>query len=251
MAMGALAVSHAQERVEVRDLPDGVRQTIDRSRNNDPVKEVTRLTVDGRIVYDVEIEKKHAPNPRLRVAEDGSLVRNSVSALPSLGDGLPVVTDEYGGLVPPPEPRLTLADLPAAVQETARTEARGRDIADIDHETWNGQPVYEIEFKEPGLNSRVYIGDDGKIVRNERRPGQALRSLFLGTQLEDTPVAVQETIKRVAGAGEVVDVDRKGTGAQTTYRIELREGQTKRELRIGADGKLIFDSRSASTPRRG
>jgi uncharacterized membrane protein YkoI len=250
-ALGAAGIGHAQERVDVRDLPAGVQRAIEQRRDDGPVKQVTRQALGGRMVYDVEFEKNNAPNPRLRLGEDGSVLRDSTPVLMPTVDGVPVVTDEFGSVVAPIEPRLTLNDLPAAVQQTARAEANGRDIADIDRETWNGQPVYELEFKERGLNSRIYVADDGKVVRDERRPAQALRSLFLGTQLEDTPVAVQEAIKRAAGTREILDIDRKGSGAKTIYRVEIRDGQTRQELRIGTDGTMLYDSRSTSTQKRG
>jgi hypothetical protein len=81
--------------------------------------------------------------------------------------------------------------VPHAVQQTARSEAKGREIADIDHEMWNGRPVYEIEYKERGLNSRIYVADDGIVVRDER-PARSLKSLYMGTQIENTPAAVQD-----------------------------------------------------------
>ena len=132
------------------------------------------------------------------------------------------------------------------MQATAKTEAKGREIVDIDRESWRGQSVYEIEFKERGLNSRVYIGDDGKVVRDERRGGQALRSFFLGTQLEDTPAAVQDTVRRIAGDREIADIDRKTVNGQTVYRVEIRSPQGVQEVRVGADGKVIYDSRTGS-----
>lgn len=247
--MGAAWIANAQERVNVSDLPAPVQQTLERWRHEGPVKQVTRHTVDGRQIYDVEIEKNNALNPRFRIAEDGTLLRDAGAALAGPDGVAPIITDEYGALAAPLMPRLKLTDLPAAVQATAKTEAKGREIVDIDRENWRGQPVYEIEFKERGLNSRVYIGDDGQVVRDERRGGQALRSLFLGTQLEDTPPAVQETVRRIAGSREIADIDKKTVNGQTVYRVEIRGPQGVQELRVGADGKVIYDSRATSSQR--
>ena len=250
MTMGLALTAHGQERVDVRDLPAEVQQTIESRRDDGMVKQVTRRSLDGRTVYDVEIEKNNALNPRLRIAEDGTVLRGAAAGAGSTIDGAPLVTDEFGGVIVPMEPRLKLPDLPDAVRQTARAEAKGREIVDIDRETWKGQAVYEIEFKERGLNSRVYISDDGKVVRDVQRQVHTLRSLFLGTQLLDTPAAVQETVQRIANDRDVVDIDRKGVGDQTVYRIEIREGSNRHELRIAADGKVIYDSRAA-TQRRG
>ena len=111
--------------------------------------------------------------------------------------------------------------------------------------------MYEIEFKERGLNSRIYIGEDGKLVRGERRPGQALKSLFMGPQLDDTPAAVQGPIRRIAGDREIADIDRKVIGAQTVYRVEIKSRDGVQELRVAEDGKILHDSRVQPKQRRG
>jgi hypothetical protein len=86
-------------------------------------------------------------------------------------------------------------------------------------------------------------------VRDEPS-GRSLKSLFLGTQLEDTPAAVQETIRRVAGGRDVADIDQEGAKTAPIYRVEIRDTQGTRELRIAPDGKVLFDSRTTQ-PNRG
>lgn len=244
-AIAALPTQAADERVSLDQLPAPVRQTLDASRQQDPVKEIKRRTVNGQTVYVIEIDRNNAPNPRLRIAEDGTIQQAPLTPYLSTSD-MPVLAPEYPL---PALPRLQLSDLPSAVQQTAKSEANGREIADIDRETWNGRPVYEIEFKERGLNSRVYVADDGTVVRGER-PGRSLKSLFLGTQLEDTPVAVQDAIRRLAGGREIADIDKEGTKTERIYRVEIRGPQGMQELRIAQDGKVLHDSRAAK-PNRG
>ena len=248
--LATFTANAADERVDPRDLPPAVKQSLERWRSDGPVKEVSKRMVDGRTVYHIEIEKNNAPNPRLRIAEDGTVLRDPTPTVTTLGD-VPVVTNEYGSVVAPTFPKASLSDLPDSVQQTARTEAQGRDIVDIDREMWQGRLVYEVEFKERGLNSRVYIGEDGKVVRDERRPGQTLRSLFMGTQLDETPAAVQATVRRVAGDREIADIDHKTLGGQAMYRVEIRNADGIQELRIAEDGKILYDSRSPTQKRRG
>ena len=250
MALAASSAQAADERVDVRALPPAVQQTLEGLRKDGPVKQVTRQMVDGRNVYFVVIEKNNAPNPHLRIAEDGTLLRDPIPVVTPAGEAAPILTDEYGNPLGA-FPKLSVTELPLAVQQTVRTEAAGREIADIDREKWRGQQVYEIEFKQRGLNSRIYVAEDGSLIRNERRPGEALRSLFMGTQLQDTPPPVQATIQRLAGGREIADIDRKVTGGQTVYRVELKSGEGNQELRISADGKLLYDSRATGEKRRG
>jgi uncharacterized membrane protein YkoI len=248
--LATFTANAADERVDPSALPSAVKQSLERWRSDGPVKEATREMVNGRAVYNIEIEKDNAPNPRLRIAEDGTILRDPTPTVTPFGE-VPVVTNEYGSVVAPTFPKASLSDLPAVVQQAARTEARGRDIVDIDREMWQGRLVYEIEFKERGLNSRVYIGEDGKVVRNERRPGQTLRSLFMGTQLDETPPAVQATVRRVAGDREIADIDRKTAGGQTMYRVEIKNADGIQELRIAEDGKVLYDSHAPSQKQRG
>jgi uncharacterized membrane protein YkoI len=248
--LAAFTANAADERVDPRDLPSAVKQSLERWRSHGPVKEATKEMVDGRAVYNIEIEKNNAPNPRLRIAEDGTVLRDPTPTVTPFGE-VPVVANEYGSVVAPTFPKASLSDLPDVVQQTARTEGRGRDIVDIDREMWQGRLVYEIEFKERGLNSRVYIGENGQVVRDERRPGQALRSLFMGTQLEETPPAVQATVRRVAGDREIADIDRKSGAGQSMYRVEIKHADGIQELRIAEDGKILYDSRSPGQKQRG
>jgi uncharacterized membrane protein YkoI len=245
-AMAALPMRADDERMRLDQLPAPVRQTLDASRQQDPVKKINRRIIDGRTVYIVEIDRNNAPNPHLRIAEDGSLLREPVTPYVSTSD-IPIVVPETtdGG---PALARLQLSDLPSAVQQAAKSEAKGREIADIDREMWKGRSVYEIEFKERGLNSRVYVADDGTVVRDER-PARSLKSLFMGTQLEDTPAAVQDTIRRVSGDGDIVDIDKEGTNTMPVYRVEVREAQGTRELRIAQDGKVLHDSQATQSKR--
>src|SRR5690606_28280912 len=58
-------------------LPDAVRRTLETQAKNETVKQITRDSVDGRTVYEIELERDNAINPRIRIDEDGLLVRPS------------------------------------------------------------------------------------------------------------------------------------------------------------------------------
>lgn len=107
---------------------------------------------------------------------------------------------------------------------------------------------YELEFKEAGRNSRIHVAEDGTLVRDER-PRRSLKSLFLGLQVEDTPAAVQQTIRRLAGDREIIDIDRKGTKAEPVYRVEIKGPQGTQEVHVDHDGKIVYDSRTAPRAR--
>jgi uncharacterized membrane protein YkoI len=250
VAIAALAsvTRGADERVDVTQLPAAVQNTLNAASERGPVKKAERRVVGGRVVYDIEIERNNAPNPRLRISEDGELLREAIGPLITSLDGVPISTSEFGAPALPTEPKLTLAELPSAVQETARREAKGREVVDIDRETWKGQAVYEIEFKQSGLNARVHVADDGTVVREERER-RSLKSLFMGMQLDDAPPAVQQTVRRIAGDREIVDIDRKGPRTAPFYRVEIKDERNVQELRIAEDGRIIYDSQATAKPQ--
>jgi uncharacterized membrane protein YkoI len=59
-------------------------------------------------------------------------------------------------------------DVPAAVQQTIKREAAGAQVADIDKETRSGRTVYEVSFREPGLNPKLHIAQDGTLLTKQQ-----------------------------------------------------------------------------------
>ncbi len=227
----AVTAAAADERLTEEQLPIAVRQTLQGTHLGGTLKQITRQVMDGRLVFEVEIEREKMPNRHLRIAEDGSFVREPVVPFADTGK-LPVTLPELEF-----EPPLRLEDLPRIVQETAKTQARGRQIADIDRETWNGRSVYEVEFKSRGPNARIYIGEDGRLVREPTSRGQ--NPGYLGLQLQQTPPAVQAAVRKAIGDREIVDIDRKLSEAGPIYRVELKAPNGAEEVRVREDGTVL------------
>ncbi|MFO1446981.1 MAG: PepSY-like domain-containing protein [Opitutaceae bacterium] len=256
LLVAALAVPGAiqakEKNVQVTELPAAVQRTLNEASRGEPVRKVQRRVVDGLTVFDVELERNNAVNPRLRIAEDGRLLSGTqerATASVSRDSGTPAA----GSKETPTSSESILASdqLPPAVRATAKEQAAGREIADIDRETWQGRTVYEVEFKSPGLNPQVHIAEDGSIVKMEQTPGAQVgagfKSLFAGTQLEDTPSAVQETIRREAGASAIKDIDLKRRDGQRVYEVEIGEGMSRFEIHIAENGRILEDTRRSGT----
>jgi uncharacterized membrane protein YkoI len=239
-------VAQADEQIQPHDLPEAVRRTVDEWRGDERLKRVTRETVGGREVYFVEIEKNNAPNPRLKIAGDGKIIRDPLPSLTPSGSLAPINPELYANA--DSSRSLTLEELPQDVGKTAKLQAAGREIVDIDRETWNGKAVYEVEFKERGRNAYVYIDEDGAVVRDEGKTEAEARARldFMGTQIGDTPAAVQKTIRRLVDEKEIVDIDRRSERGRTVYRFEMRGFEGRRELKIAEDGRVVSDAREAA-----
>ena len=220
-ACAVLAVGGFQARADkipLVQVPEAVQKAIKEQSKGETVQDVERETKDGKVVYQAEF-KREGINRRLQFNEDGS-----------------IITGDRGFADVTTSPALNR--LPAPVQKTLEEQRAGRVVADIDQETWNGQAVYEVEFKERGPNSRIHIAQDGTLVM-EKRTG---RGLFMGTQLSDTPQAVQETAKRVAGNADIADVDKETWQGQTAYEVEIRQAGMNREILVAEDGSILRDS---------
>lgn len=217
----------AAEKVTEAQLPAAVQRTLNQQKGTDTVKEIEKATRNGQTVYEVELNRRGL-NPKVVIAEDGSLVRDvdeTVSAR--------IAT-------------MRIEDVPAAVRKTIEQQAAGRKIADIDRETWEGKTVFEVEFAQTGRNAQVHIAEDGTIVKPETKApaaGTLLKGIFMGTQLSDTPAAVQETIKREAKGMEIADIDKERRAGRVLYEVEFKNPGRNIELHIAEDGTIVQDSR--------
>lgn len=248
IAVTGLATStlNAQE-VQMNQLPEPVVRTLGDVKGADTIGKIQKELKDGKTVYEVQLDRRGV-NPKVWIAEDGTVIRDTrkeTVATPPLGEGAP----EY---IPPLErtPSLRLSELPEAVQRVIQEQAAGRDIADIDRETWQGKVVYEVEFAQTGRNAQIHVAEDGTIVRHERGTtpraegaGTRLFGVYLGTQFEDTPPAVQETIRREAGNRKIADIDKERRTGQTIYEVEFQEPGRNIELHIAENGTIVQDSR--------
>lgn len=135
-------------------------------------------------------------------------------------------------------------ELPAAVQATVQRQASGREIVDIDRETHKGRTVYEVEFRQSGKNEEIVIAEDGSVVAAETKKTKRFAEWFKGTELSDTPAAVQDTIRREAAGLEIVDIDREGTKQNPVYEVEIRGADDRKfEILVAANGDVLRDSR--------
>jgi len=207
------------DKVPVTQLPQRVQKAIKDYAKGETLEHVERDKKNGQTVYEAEF-KREGLNRRVTFAADGTSVPERH------------LSDLFSK-----EPSMALNDLPAAVQKTVKEQQAGREVADIDKEMWNGKVVYEVEFKEKGPNSRIYIASDGSMVVDKDK-----KHTYLVTQLSEAPAAVQATVKRTVSNAEIQDVDRETKDGQVVYDVEIKQEGLNRHLTIAQDGTLMADS---------
>ncbi len=243
--LGAASLALAVESVDISQLPAAIKRAVDKSSNGDAVKKVTIDNVNGRTVYVVEYERKNAPNPKVRIGEDGQVLRDTASTAVGAPDLPASLYSEYGGPVLPMTPKLELSNVPAPVQQTIKREAAGREIAAIHQDTIDGRNGYVAEFSEKGRNPRLYVAEDGSVLRPTEKPP----ALLVGTTFSDAPAPVQQSIRREVRTGEIVKIEKEGRrGEAHTYKVELRDARGSYHIRVSEDGRILENTRMNEQP---
>ncbi len=62
------------------------------------------------------------------------------------------------------ESKVTLADLPAAVQAAIKVKIGDNPIDEIEKKTKQGQVAYKVEFRKDGMKIEFMVDSDGKLV---------------------------------------------------------------------------------------
>jgi len=233
---------------QLEDTPAAVQEVIKREAQGNQIADIDKELRTGRPVYEVGI-KQPTGNYELHIAEDGTILRDSRRADTSVAtqEAQPGTYTRRTVPLLARTPTLQVSDVPQPVQETIRQHAAGREVADIDKETWNNRTVYEVEFAQAGRNAQLHIAEDGSIVHEQARQGTGvgtrLFGLYLGTQLEDTPAAVQDIIKREAQGNQIADIDKELRTGRPVYEVEIKQATGNYELHIAEDGTILRDSR--------
>lgn len=127
------------------------------------------------------------------------------------------------------EVRVTMKDLPAAVQKTVREQSQGATIHGLARETEDGVTNYEVELKVNGHSKDVLIAPSGEVVEVEEQ-----------VALESLPAAVRTAIQQNAGGGKVGVVESlsKG-GAVVAYEAHVKKAGKSSEIKVSPEGQLI------------
>lgn len=252
VALLATGGAQAAEFLDIDQLPKPVKSALKTSDTKEPVREVRIRNVDGRTVYDVELDLENRPNAHVRISSDGNIVSDSrrseregtIPAVP-VYPAYPVYP-EYGYNITGPITRLRFEELPPAVQKTIKKEEAASDlkVGDITSERVDDRTAYRVEFRERGRNPRFYVAEDGTLLRPVEKPP----ALGVGTTFKDTPEAVQKTIRNEMAEGEIVKIKKEGRGdAAPSYRVDIRNSRESFQIEISEDGRLLADSRKGTS----
>ncbi len=127
------------------------------------------------------------------------------------------------------EVRVTMKDLPTAVQQTVKAQSKGAVVRGLTKEIENGQTYYEVSLKVAGHIRDVLIGADGKVVEVEDQ-----------VALNSVPQVVKAEFMKQAGKGKILLVESvTKEGALVFYEAHLKKGTRIVEVKVSPEGQLV------------
>jgi uncharacterized membrane protein YkoI len=229
------------DKVPVSQTPEAVQKAIKDYSKGETLEHVERETKNGQTVYEAEF-KREGVNRHVTFATDGTLLPDQ---------GIVNRTENALGR----EPAITFSELPAAVQKTVKEQQAGRDIAKIEKEMRDGKTVYDVELKDKGANSHLYVASDGSMVVDRNATSRGLGERVRGKvgldrdrdastmTLDQTPAAVQKTIREHCDVGTLKPIKRELRNGRTQYDVEFEKDGKNLRMTVGEDGTVLKDNR--------
>ncbi len=127
------------------------------------------------------------------------------------------------------EKKISRAQLPAAVEQTVTKESEGATIKGFAMEVEHGQTFYEASLTVNGHGKDILIDKDGNVVEVEEE-----------VPLDTLPAAVQDALKKAAGAGRIQMVESlTKNGTLVAYEAHLKRGYKRSEIQVGPNGEKL------------
>lgn len=127
------------------------------------------------------------------------------------------------------ERKLTLSQLPVAVQRTAAEQSKGAEVRGYTTEKDEGQTVYEVEMTVGGRSRDVTIDSTGNVLEVEEQ-----------VVFDSLPQAVRTGLTQAAGSGRITNVESLTKhGTLVAYEAHVSTGNKRSEIQVGPDGKPL------------
>lgn len=129
------------------------------------------------------------------------------------------------GAVSAEDTKMTMKQLPAAVQKAAEANLRGGVIKGVAKEVEKGQTFYEVETTVAGHARDLLFDKNGALVAVEEE-----------IVLDAAPAAVRTAL---TAHGKVLEVESVTKGSTVSYEGVVEKGGRKSEVAVDAEGKPI------------
>ncbi len=124
------------------------------------------------------------------------------------------------------EKKVTMQDLPPAVQQAVKKHSFGAKLRGLTQETKDGSTFYEAELDVNGRTRDVTFDRSGKLISVEEE-----------VAIDSLPAAARAAIRKAAGTGKITLVETVTEGGTTVYEAHIQPGAGKAELEVKVDAK--------------
>jgi uncharacterized membrane protein YkoI len=126
------------------------------------------------------------------------------------------------------EQKVTLEQLPAAVQTAVKEQSKGATVKGFAIENENGKRLYEAELTVNGHAKDISFDARGAIVSVEEE-----------TTLDKIPAPARAALEKAAGQGKIVIVEVVTEGGKTSYEAQINTGKKTSEVAVDASGRSV------------
>ena len=124
------------------------------------------------------------------------------------------------------EKKVTMQQLPAAVQAAVKEHSQGATIKGLAMEVEKGKKLYEAELVVNGHAKDISFDAKGTIVSVEEE-----------TTLDKIPAPARAALEKAARNGKIVLVEVVTEGGKTSYEAQISNGKKTSEVAVDAAGK--------------
>ena len=119
------------------------------------------------------------------------------------------------------EKKLTLQQLPPAVQKAVAAETKGAEVLGFSTEKEHGRTVYEAETKVAGRTRDITFSAEGALLEVEEE-----------VALDSLPAAVRESIGKKGAGAKVEKVEKSTRGAAVSYEATVVRSGKRSEFTV-------------------
>jgi uncharacterized membrane protein YkoI len=126
------------------------------------------------------------------------------------------------------EQKVTLEQLPAAVQAAVKEQSKGATVKGFAIEHENGKKLYEAELTVDGHAKDISFDEKGAIVSIEEE-----------TALDKIPAPARAAFEKAARNGKIVVVEVVTEDGKTSYEAQISNGKKTSEVAVDAAGHKV------------
>jgi uncharacterized membrane protein YkoI len=126
------------------------------------------------------------------------------------------------------ETKVTLKQLPPAVQEAVKAQSTGATVRGYSREVKDGKALYEVELSVKGRTRDLTFDAQGTIVSDEQQ-----------TTLSEIPAPARAAIQKGATGGKLTLVEKVVEGSSTFYEGHITKAGKEIEIKVDANGKSV------------